>query len=183
MPGLDRMRFAWDLADPGDRRVTSRRLARMLDPDLVDLRSGPCGRCGGPHGRPSAPGADAALSVTYAGGHALVAVLSAGGGAAIGVDAEEGRPGDPAALSRVRAGTTLRTWTRIEAALKADGRGLAVDPSQVRIEDRDGRWLAFVPGRSAPISGTDVEGPAGLVVSAALLPAEAGAERGGPATT
>jgi 4'-phosphopantetheinyl transferase len=176
------MRFAWDLADPGDRRATSRRLARMLDPGLIDLRSGPCGRCGGPHGRPSAPGADAALSVTYAGGYALVAVLSAGAGAAIGVDAEAGRPGDPAALSRLRPGATLRTWTRIEAALKADGRGLAVDPSRVRIEEDGDHWRAFVPGRSNAVLGIDVAGPPGIVVSAALLPAAAEAVPGGRAT-
>jgi 4'-phosphopantetheinyl transferase len=182
MPGLDRVRIAWDRVDPGDRRLTSRRLLRMLDPALTEIRSGPCPRCGGAHGRLTTPGRDTGISVTYAGGLAIVAVLPEAAGAAIGVDAQAGTAGDQAAMDGVRPGTTVREWTRIEAALKADGRGLAVDPGRVRLEDQPDGWRAIVPGRGAPILGVDVDGPAGLVVSLAMIPAAAAAARAGRAT-
>ncbi len=58
----------------------------------------------------------------------------------VGVDAEPAPAphGDDAArrsdLSRVLGGpqrTAIRRWVRLEAVLKADGRGLRVDPSRV----------------------------------------------------
>lgn len=175
MPGLDRVRLAWERVDPLDRRATSRRLLRMLDPALTQIRSGPCPRCGGAHGRPTAPGRDTVISVTYAGGFAIVAVLPAAAGASLGVDAQAGLSDGPATMDRVRPGTTVREWTRIEAALKADGRGLAVDPGRVRLEDQPGGWRAIVPDRSSPILGVDANGPEGLVVSLAMIPAAAAA--------
>ncbi len=64
-------------------------------------------------------------------------------------------------------------WTRAEAALKADGRGLNIEPAAVRVELSPDGWRAVVPGRSAPFEVRELTGPPGVVVSAAWLPAAA----------
>lgn len=122
-----------------------------------------CPDCGAPHGRPVVMGPDAAktirVSLAYA-GTAIVAAVSVE--SAIGVDAELRSTGttpdaarrDAARREAVRSisGTDsdsvdpLIRWTRIEAVLKADGRGLRVDPSAVAfIADTD-RLRATVAG-------------------------------------
>jgi 4'-phosphopantetheinyl transferase len=104
--------------------------------------------------------------VSYAAGLAVVAAAPAGAARAIGVDAEAG-PDRPmpalAGLFAPRHPPTLREWTRIEAALKADGRGLRVEPRDVRLDGA----TAVVPS-SATVELFDVDGPAGLVVSFAI---------------
>lgn len=152
-----------------DRRAAARRLVAGLVPGAVVV-AGPCPRCGGPHGRPRVEGADAEASLSYAGGRAIVAVAPRADADGIGVDAEVGHPDDLADVERMRPGTTLREWTRIEAALKADGRGLAVDPGLVRIEGTRQAWTAFLPDRPEPLLGRDADGPAGIVLSVAIVP-------------
>ncbi|MCC4908868.1 4-phosphopantetheinyl transferase [Microbacterium sp. cx-59] len=174
--GLDAVRIRWADADPGDRRGTSRLLLGDLLPGAV-VRAGPCARCGGAHGRPHVEGGLDEVSVAYAAGRAFVAAVSRSVATAVGIDAEAGAPDAPARIDRMRPETTLREWTRIEAALKADGRGLTLDPALVRIRTAADGWTAFVPGRSAPIVGRDLDGPAGVVLSVAIVPAEAAAAR------
>ncbi|WP_160141401.1 hypothetical protein [Microbacterium sp. SLBN-154] len=120
-------------------------------------------------------GTDLRGSVAYAGRIAVAAVTPAAGTLGFGIDAEARL--DPV---RDRAGWdgvpvpgrrgTVREWTRIEAALKADGRGLAVDPGRVVVRERpDGTWSATLPGRRGPAEGWDVLATSDLVVSAAIL--------------
>jgi 4'-phosphopantetheinyl transferase len=130
-------------------------------------------------------GGGAVASVTYAGGRAVVAVCDDGAVASIGIDAEAVADArrDAAGMRGV-LGTgeaSIRSWTRVEAALKADGRGLRVDPGTVRIDEHAGGWSAQVPG-SAPSSGWDVEDIEGLIVSVAVRVSAAGAEPSDPAT-
>lgn len=115
-----------------------------------------CPDCGGSHGRPVVMGPDAAktirVSLAYAGTAIVAAAIV---GSAIGVDAELTSTGttpdaalrDAARREAVRSisGTgsdsvdPLIQWTRIEAVVKADGRGLRVDPSAVAFTtDTDG---------------------------------------------
>lgn len=100
-----------------------------------------CPDCGRSHGRPRVVGAPAPvhISLTHAGGRAI-AVASA---VPVGVDAET-----RAALRAQRAGVrlvapasgaeSLRHWTRVEAVVKADGRGLRIDPRSVFVTARRG---------------------------------------------
>ncbi len=64
--------------------------------------------------------------------------------------------------------SAARRWARIEAVLKADGRGLAVDPAHVEVSPTP-RVAGADPGRGSAgfWRGWDVEGPAGLVVAVA----------------
>lgn len=135
-----------------------------------------CPACGGAHGRVRVEGVDAAVSVSYASGWAFVAVNDRGD--RIGVDAV---PTGAGGLERVLAsdgrrspGDLARRWARVEAVLKADGRGLAVDPSRVEVSLDAVGWRARIRGEDAAGDwrGWDVEGPAGLVVAVA-----AGTER------
>lgn len=135
----------------------------------------PCPWCGGPHGPVRLHGVPFVGSVAYAGGYALAAVADAGTVSHLGVDAESAvSPSrDAAALAGVLGPgreTGLREWTRVEAALKADGRGLRVDPAAVAIDGDGPGWRASVPGRASPLEGADLAGPDGIVVSAAIVP-------------
>jgi 4'-phosphopantetheinyl transferase len=154
-----------DGAGPVDRaartdagRAALRALAAEIvgaDPADVTVRAR-CATCGGAHGRPVLGGSRALdglhASVAHAGALVVVAVSADG---PIGVDAE---PRDREAP----LGTTLAEWVRIEAVLKADGRGLAVDPSRVRTAadpaDPDGPGLvAWIDGEDARHRLRDVD--------------------------
>lgn len=158
--GIPRRDVAWDL------------LREQLPPGAVI--DNPCPRCGGPHGPVRIRGAQATASVTYAGGRAVVAVCSGAdvaGIAALGIDAEplDDARRDAAGLAGVLGPgeASVRSWTRVEAALKADGRGLRVDPATVGIEEHPGGWTARVPG-GGTMSGWDAAGPDDLVISVAV---------------
>jgi 4'-phosphopantetheinyl transferase len=139
-----------------DRFATGRALARNalaaelgLDPDAVRLRA-QCPTCGGPHGKPSLPGAPADLdfSIAHAGDRVLVAVAR---GAPVGIDVEQvGETGDLAAeqagvLTRaerdvlgatpadLRAAAFFAYWTRKEAVLKALGTGLLTPMAELQV--------------------------------------------------
>jgi 4'-phosphopantetheinyl transferase len=101
-------------------------------------------------GRPIVRAGGLDLSIAHAGPHVLVAIVD--GGRRIGVDVEGG-PGAPVpgdALLEVvctrterarlraihpdaRGDAFLGVWTRKEAVLKADGRGLLVDPTTLEV--------------------------------------------------
>ena len=63
---------------------------------------------------------------------------------------------------------------RVEAALKADGRGLRVAHEEVRVAERPGGydgvdgWTAHVPGAPDVISGWDAGGVPGVLVAVAV---------------
>jgi 4'-phosphopantetheinyl transferase len=174
----DAVRLAWSLVPPGSpRREIAWNLLRGLAPGA--RLSNPCPRCGGPHGPVRVDGAEVAASVTYAGDYAIVAVVGLSDASGLGIDAElavdprrdaagfrgvlgEGRPAD------------VRAWTRVEAALKADGRGVRLDPARVEVIERPGGWTARMPGRAVEMSGLDLVGPPGTIVSAALVASNAG---------
>ncbi|MBS1906269.1 MAG: 4-phosphopantetheinyl transferase [Actinobacteria bacterium] len=145
---VEGVRIAWTHTAPGDRHQTGRALIRTLAAELApeaDLRvEQRCAVCGGPHGRPQFPQAPLLASTAYADSWVVVAVAHRQDAAAIGIDVElEGSAPELALLFAPGDPPGLRGWTAIEAALKADGRGLMVPPDRVRLSP-DGR--ATVPG-------------------------------------
>jgi 4'-phosphopantetheinyl transferase len=156
----ERARFARSTPDLARRFLGGRDLLRRLVAEStgVPVRSvvisARCPDCGAEHGRPVVAGPIEAryltVSLTYAAGTAF-AVASHDRG--IGVDAEPLDTSD----SRIDAITTLTGatrseallhWTRVEAVLKADGRGLRLDPSVVSIHLTDGTAWASVEDSS-----------------------------------
>lgn len=133
----------------GDRRgPTARGTAEALLASVVRELAGadlPIGRrcpnCGGTdHGRPIVAGNELVLSLSYAPGVVAVAAASADAVVALGVDVEVG-DADAEAIP----GLTLRDWTRVEAAMKADGRASLLDTSAALL-DRDS--VRFADGRA-----------------------------------
>lgn len=170
---------------PRDRRAR-RATAWQLVRDLLAARgaadavlSNPCPACGGPHGPlqvctpQSGPWS---ASVTYAAGWAIAAIAPGAAGT-LGIDAEpaDDPVRDVAGWAHERP-IAPRLWVRIEAALKADGRGLAVDPWTVEVTARGDEWSARVPGRQDDVVGWDAPrplGPPGVLLSVAIAPHEA----------
>ena len=151
------VRLAWARARGDDDRQRGRTLllslvteiSGALPPDVVITAV--CPDCGGSHGRPTLERPTGLhLSVAHCSAGTVVAVATA----PVGVDLEL-TAGDPTRLTAIEkvAGASpdpLRHWTRIEAVLKADGRGLRVDPREVRVADdtaqlSGSRYLLFAP--------------------------------------
>lgn len=154
-------------------------LGRLLLVDLIAEISGApgavdtvCDHCGGNHGAPKATSAPVRLSLSYAGDLVVAAAAHCdiAGGLGVDVEATDSRSAN-APLDELRplfAGhepPTLREWVRIEAAVKADGRGLRVDPASVEFSS-DAR-TAVIPGRAAPLRVFDVAAPEGYLISLA----------------
>jgi len=94
---------------------------------------------------------------------AVAAVIDGRGLVGFGIDAERGDASD---ASDVVGVATLREWVRLEAAAKADGRLLRLDPTSVVVRTAGSTWTASLP--SAPdVRGRDLPGPPGSVLSAA----------------
>lgn len=153
---------------------------RMLLTDLLTRRfgtgtvdTGACPVCGGDHGPPVVHGVDARASVSYADSRAGGLVVAAVGEVArLGLDvepeltdspAERERADDLGRLLDVPAGRAVRRWTQVEAVLKADGRGLRVDPSLVRIAGSSAR----VADDPAHYRLPRITGPPGFCISVA----------------
>lgn len=151
----DRARLASASAHDRSRLVAGRTAllgaaARFsgLPPSAITIDAS-CPDCGRSHGRPQVRGASSPIhvSLTHAGGRAI-AVASA---VPVGVDAET-RATLRAKRAAVRAVTGaarthgIRHWTQVEAILKADGRGLRVDPGAVTVDGRRGA-VADSPSR------------------------------------
>jgi 4'-phosphopantetheinyl transferase len=160
-------RARWDsipLPDRRDRFLLGRLLLRQATAELcgvpidaVIVRA-ECPRCGGPHGRPIIEGVSgraprASLSSTS--GLVVAAVVPAELGTALGIDVEAASSGrerraaidgllPPARWAGPGSASSLRRWTRTEAVLKADGRGLRVEPRQVSVRRVGGRLVASV---------------------------------------
>lgn len=150
----ERERYASTQAAPAaERFVFGRVLLRMLAAELTGVRPSAvrvvacCAHCGGPHGRPRLEGPDDALallsvSIAHCAGAVVVAASSAG---VVGVDVESvaGSMGRGERLEGVpfatgggrRPADPILHWTRIGAALKANGRGLDVDPRRVHVHE------------------------------------------------
>ncbi|WP_298873457.1 hypothetical protein [uncultured Microbacterium sp.] len=162
---------AWGEVPAGTaRRAVSRRLLAQLVPEARFVSR--CPTCGGDHGRVHVEGADAAVSVSYAPGWAVVAMTRER--TRLGVDTA---PGGARGLERVLADATATgiDWARVEAVLKADGRGLAVDPARVEVSGPGSPWNAVIRPQTpddAPSSivwrGWDLDAPDGLVAAVAL---------------
>lgn len=169
---MPQIEVAWAEVEPGRTRRAQawRLLAEMLPPDAA--LSNPCPWCGGPHGRVRVSHAAFVASVTYAAGYAIVAVAATADAVALGIDAEPAldRRREAAGMSGVLGEdvASARDWVRVEAALKADGRGLRIDPATVRVAPAEGGWTAAVPGGMV-FRGRDVAGPPGIMVSVATL--------------
>jgi 4'-phosphopantetheinyl transferase len=182
LAGLGRSQFDRWLALDGVRadafatgRLLLTRLAARLAPGAPIAIASVCPVCGEDHGPPRALGAPLALSVGYSGDLVVVGVAPSSAARSIGVDLEPDAP--LAGLDRLfpDGAPDAAGWTRIEAVLKADGRGLRVAPDELRIGTEPGRVLpharqALVPSRAEPVEVTTVPGPAGHVLSVAVVP-------------
>ena len=71
----------------------------------------------------------------------------------------------------------LRRWTRVEAVLKADGRGLLIDPGAVCLR-QGGAWIA---GERAGYVVAEADGPPGYLISLAWFAEAASAASSGTA--
>ena len=158
------VRLAWRRVPAGVARRTGSR-ALLAEPLP---RGGVVSRCparGGAPGRIRVVGMDATASVSYAAGWAFA--VAAPGQRRVGLDAV---PADASGLDRVLPGGDARAWARVEAVLKADGRGLTVDPARVRVVDASvpgSDWAARIDD-GAPVAGWDVAGPPGILVAVAV---------------
>ncbi|GAA1465388.1 hypothetical protein GCM10017607_04980 [Microbacterium thalassium] len=159
--------LAWAPVPPGaPRRDVAWRLLRELAGAHVGIAN-PCPRCGGPHGPVVLVGDDRRASVSYSGSLAFAAVARPGV-AALGLDAEP-EERDLAGVDLAGgAPATARDWVRAEAVLKADGRGLSLDPAAVDVRRApDGRLTARIGPQGSTYLIEDLAGPRGHVVSAA----------------
>lgn len=165
------IRVSWgEVPDGMPRRPVSRALLAALLPGLpVQQR---CARCGADdHGRLRVGGGTAVASVSYAGPWAVAATAPAAFASAIGIDAVMA---GAAGLERVLPPPSdSGMWARLEAVVKADGRGLRVDPARVRVEGETDAWTAWIDGGDRGLRGWDVVGPPGLRIAVAMRPPRA----------
>ncbi|WP_110590354.1 hypothetical protein [Microbacterium suaedae] len=174
---------AWsERSGRGARSETGRRLLAELigeiapgsDPTVVRA----CPRCGGTdHGPPRADGAPVVLSLSYAADVVVAAAAPSGSVAALGVDAEPERPGPLADLAPLFAPADppdVRTWTMIEAVVKADGRGLRIPPGDVRFRAPrtttrlEGADIATLPATCGTFEVAPAPAPPGIAASVAI---------------
>ncbi len=198
------IRLAWrEVPADSARRAVSRALLAELVPG-ARFRSR-CPACGGDHGSIHVEGSDAAVSVSYVEGWAVA--VAAWGHERVGLDAvpvDAGGlervlpalvPAGPADLASSARGAwadasgssaaPARAWARVEAVLKADGRGLTVDARRVDVRGDGGTWVARIlpsasrgrspadagdaaEARSREWHGWDLDGPANVVLAVAV---------------
>lgn len=133
-----------------------------LEPAAVDLVA-VCPDCGGPHGAPTVRESGWRVSLSHS---AAAVVAAAAWQTPVGVDLEGAVPSDEVlgAIGLVAGEASLLRWTRVEAILKADGRGLRVDPTRVHIDGDIGR----VGDSEARYALSEVELAPGLTASLAV---------------
>ena len=150
----------------GDRRSPiARNVGSLLLAELARELTGTvvpvlrlCPTCGATdHGRPVVPGNELALSLSYAPGAVAVAAAARDAVEGLGIDIEAGLPGAEAI-----PGVCLQDWTRLEAAMKADGRASLLDPAAASVA----RWQISFPG-APPWSTTVLPAPAPFQVAIA----------------
>ncbi|WP_127819132.1 chemotaxis protein CheY [Microbacterium sp. CPCC 204701] len=173
MSALPPVAVRWrEIPTGAERRATAWALLQSMLPPGAELDN-PCARCGGPHGPVIVTNEPFVASVSYAGALAVAAVSSrADGVTGLGVDAEplvdprREAAGMRGIIDPGRA-ATLRDWTRIEAALKADGRGLRVEPATVVVREAAASWTAVLPD-GVMATGWEPASPPGVLVSVAV---------------
>jgi 4'-phosphopantetheinyl transferase len=101
-------------------------------PDAVALVAR-CPDCGGPHGRPELPDSPLHVSLSHGAG-VVVAAASWDGPIGIDIESPDVPPERLAAIEALTGEASVLRWARVEAVLKADGRGLRVDPSRVSFD-------------------------------------------------
>ncbi|HSK32064.1 MAG TPA: hypothetical protein VK903_01135 [Propionicimonas sp.] len=174
LSGPDLLRLGELAPDLRNRFVVGRLLIHALVAGLFPaatewaIHAGPCPRCGGLHAGVELEGVPAQASVSYAADVVVVAVAPTSQVSRLGVDVELGVAdiGRVEDLRRMLGASTepiLRRWTRVQAVLKADGRGLLIDPGGVHLR-RGGAWIA---GQAVSYAVTEVPGPPGCLVSLA----------------
>lgn len=170
----DRVRAASFVPDRRRAFLVGRSLIAGLVGSLFPAASGwsvgtgPCRRCGARHGAVEITGVPVVASLSYAPGLVVAAGASSHRVSRLGIDVELDaanavRSRDLQRLLGPSSGPPLMRWTRVEAVLKADGRGLGVDPGDVRVRAGRGR----IAGDPARYRVADVVGPTGYVVSLA----------------
>lgn len=154
--------------------LSGRVLLRSLVTELTGMPpaairiSARCPDCRGPHGAPVVEDCALFVNISHCPG-AIVAVASWHG--AVGVDVEQ-TPAAESAIEAIEAltGTAdLRQWTRLEAVLKADGRGLRIDPAAVTINQTGATVEATIAGSDRRYLLTEPLIDDGLLVSVAIL--------------
>ena len=156
-------------------------VAELLGADardvVIDAR---CPRCGLQHGRPRVMAPAAAVGIGVSVSHTEgTTVVAAARSRAVGVDAEPAHlDAERAAAIHEIAGAApdgaapVRHWTRVEAVLKADGRGLKVDPRGILFTAIGGSPLsARVADRPDEYALLDVDAAGALCVTVAVGPA------------
>lgn len=142
----ERARFGTDPRP--ERFLTGRMLLRELASGVTGTPlesitiAARCPDCGRQHGRPAIEGSELFVSLSHSHELTVAALID---GTPIGVDIER-RAASTERLAAIRevaggaadgngdGGDDVRHWTRVEAVLKADGRGLRVDPRAVAID-------------------------------------------------
>lgn len=174
--------IAWRAASVTERFDAGRALLGELVRELTGAAEVEifrhCPRCGSDdHGPPQVRGLPVAVSVSYAGEMVAVAAVRVMDAAAVGIDIEADgsahRVEELGPLFAPHPVPDLRGWTLVEAALKADGRGLNVDPSTVRLDSAADTILgegfaASRPDDAAPVTAAAAPGPEGFVLSVAV---------------
>ena len=161
LSGPERDRLTSEMAHRAEAFLAGRLLLRQLAGELLGLdpRDVPlvasCPDCAREHGRPQIEGSDLQVSLSH-GGDAVVAVAIVG--ARVGVDIES-TSASVAELAPLIRDPTVRRWTRIEAVLKADGRGLRIDPGEVVFTATELGEIAMVPGSSRRYLVSEVDAP------------------------
>jgi 4'-phosphopantetheinyl transferase len=166
---VERERFASTPAATRDSYLAGRLLLRRLAADLTESTpeavalSAVCPDCGGAHGRPVLADSSLQLSLSRT---PLVVVAAAHWGAAVGIDVEDlDQPiARLAAIEAMTGRPSVQAWTRVEAVLKADGRGLRVDPSLVTFDES----RATVADRDTQYDLSEVDLAPSLRVSVAV---------------
>ncbi|TQJ30804.1 4'-phosphopantetheinyl transferase superfamily protein [Microbacterium sp. SLBN-146] len=131
-----------------------------------------CPECGShEHGVPRVAREPIAVSLSYTGSLTVGAAVREEHAASVGIDVEPADRdiGDLAALFEPAPAPDLTGWTRIEAVLKATGRGIRIAPSTVVLEARPGPLPNSLRTTSPPgFVVTTLDRPSGFVVSLAV---------------
>ncbi|MBC7589835.1 MAG: hypothetical protein H7226_02170 [Salinibacterium sp.] len=171
-----------------DSFVAGRMLLRTLAGEILGIEaqavplSATCPDCGGPHGQPRIAGLAVSLSRCAT---AVVAVAALKGSVGVDVEPRQGSAERAAAIMEVAGPGSIRAiqrWTSVEAALKADGRGLRLDPRNVGVTaDRatlgDARYELWHPEPAPDLQVTvawRASAPAGHIDSAIVVAMSAG---------
>jgi 4'-phosphopantetheinyl transferase len=138
-----------------------------------------CPDCGGEHGQPRLDAAsEPCLHLSLTHGHDVV-VAAAHWNSPVGIDLESGNQSAAAlaAIEKLTGEQSVLRWTRVEAILKADGRGLRVDPAHVVLQEIPGSdgdsWIEGAVAGSPTrylVSETTLQPDIRVSVAVAILP-------------